>query len=281
MAAEPSLDLTAQTLSGLFIPPCPATLTSVMREAKRQNAHTVKIVELIEQDAGIVAPLLKLVNSPFFGMRNKIASVSQAVSIIGMQNTLNLVQNIALQQSLNGRGQNFEKFWERSSLSASIAERLAGKFPSISKDDAYITALFHDCGIPVLMLKFQDYRETVMEGGRKCIPICETEEKAFSTNHAIVGSMLTRLWALPSHVCKAIQRHHDGTIFSHPDESTGSDVRNLIGIVHMTECVIDEHLNVRDREWHQFANDVLNYFEISAQEFVELKGDALAYLNGE
>jgi HD-like signal output (HDOD) protein len=238
---------------------------------------------LISRDAGVVGPLLKLANSPFVGLKNKVTSVLQAISVLGMQNTLNLVQNISLRQSIGGGSQSFEKFWERSSLAATIAEKVAAKFHTItiSKDDAYLAALFHDCGIPVLMMKFPEYRETLMVHCKQGKAICDVENDIFSTSHPVVGNMLTRSWMLPAHVCKAILYHHDATIFSSKDEHAGSDVCNLIGIVHMAECIADEHLSVRDKEWHHFERDVLRHFEMSAQEFLELKGDILAFLNGE
>lgn len=281
MNAELPVDLADRALNGLFIPPCPATLNSVMREAKNPLTSLEKLAHLISSDAGMVAPLLKLANSPFIGLRNGVTSVLHAINLLGTQNTLNLVRNIALRQSLSGDGQNFEKFWERSSLSATIAERIAAKFPNISRDDAYITALFHDSGIPVLIRKFPDYRKIVMSQGARGIPICITENAHFFTNHAVVGSMLTRSWALPAPVCKAVLYHHDVTIFSAPGAQAGEDVRDLIGLVHMAECVVDEHLHVMDKEWCLFAHDVLQHFEMSEQEFSELKGDMLAYLNGD
>jgi HD-like signal output (HDOD) protein len=199
-----------------------------------------------------------------------------------MQNTLNLVQNIALRQSLGGETPQFEKFWERSTLSATIAEKIAMKFPSISKEDAYLAALFHDCGIPVLMMKFPNYRDTLMAESKAGKAICDIENDHFSTCHTVVGHMLTRSWMLPVQISKAILHHHDSTIFSATaGEPVEVAIRNLIGIVHMAECIADEHLLVREKSWHQFEHEVLKHFEMSVQEFSEIKGDILAFLNGE
>lgn len=282
MHSELSNDVTDQVLMGISIPPCPASLTSIMREAKHPSTDFAKLSHLISRDAGVVAPLLKLANSPFIGLKSKVNSVFQAVSVLGAQNTLNLVQNIALRQSLDGGSQSFDKFWERSSLAATIAEKIAARFPHLSRDDAYLTALFHDCGIPVLMMKFPDYRQAVMTQCKEGKPICDVENDIFSTTHTVVGHMLTRSWMLPGHISKAILHHHDDSIFASTDESIGSNVCSLIGIVHMAEHITDEHLHVRDQtEWHQFESSVLEHFEMSAQEFLELKGDMLAFLNGE
>ncbi|MEI7843277.1 MAG: HDOD domain-containing protein [Gallionellaceae bacterium] len=270
-----------QVLSGINLPPCPATLTSIMREAKSPSADFASIAKLINRDVGIVGPLLKLANSPFIGLKSKATSVFQAITVLGMQNTLNLVQNIALRQSMGGGSHNFEKFWERSSLSATIAEKIAVKFPLVSKDSAYITALFHDCGIPILMMKYEDYRKTVMSQCKMGKTICEVEHEMYSTNHAVVGNMLTRNWMLPHQVSKAILHHHDDTLFTSRDESINDEVRTLISIVHMAECIADEHMHVTEKEWATFERGVLNHLEISPQEFAEMKSDLLAHLNGE
>lgn len=281
MYAQISNGVTDQALMGITIPPCPAVLTSIMREAKRPSADFASISNLISRDAGIVGPLLKLANSPFVGLKSKATSVFQAVSVLGMQNTVNLVQNIALRQSIGGASQSFEKFWGRSSMSATVAEKVAAKFPSIAKDDAYIAALFHDCGIPVLMMKYPDYRETLMEQCKQGRPICDVENDSFSTSHTVVGNMLTRSWMLPTHVCKAILYHHDSTVFNSSEEHHENDICNLIGVVHMAERIVDEHLNMTSKEWHQFEEEVFKHFEMSAQEFFELKQDVLAFLNDE
>lgn len=274
-------EITEKALAGISIPPCPASLTSIMQEAKRPSADLASLAHLISRDAGIVGPLLQLANSPYIGLKNKASSVFQAVSVLGMQNTLNLVQNVVLRQNVGSPPQVFEKFWERSSLSATIAEKVAAKFPTVSTDEAYLAALFHDCGIPLLMMKFPGYRETVMA---QCQPgkfIIDVENEFFSTSHSVVGYLLTRKWMLSPRICNAILYHHDLTIFRSADKNAGADVCDLISIIHMAEYIADEHLHVKDKEWHHFEQDVLKHFDISAQEFLEIKGDILAHLNGE
>jgi len=54
-----------------------------------------------------------------------------------------------------------------------------------------------------------------------------------------------------------------------------------IGLIHMAECVADEHLHVRDKEWTVHGENVLAHFGLSEQEFSELKSDMLEFLNGE
>jgi HD-like signal output (HDOD) protein len=278
---ELAREATEKTLLGLSIPACPDSLTSIMRTAKQPDVDFGRLAQLISRDAGVAGPLLKLANSPYVGLRNKATSVLQAINVLGIQNTLNLVQNISLRQSIGGNSPSLDKFWEQSSLTATIAEKVASNFNGISKDDAYLTALFHDCGIPLLMMKFSEYNEKVTTHSKSGRLICDIENEHFSTTHPIVGNMLTRSWMLPSQISKAILHHHDTTIFTDTSGDIEISVRNLIALIHMAECIAEEHLLVRDKSWPEFEKDVLEHFEISQQEFNELKGDILAFLNGE
>lgn len=281
MQQELASEVTERSLLGLSIPACPESLTSIMRAARQPNVDFVRLAQLISRDAGVAGPLLKLANSPFIGLRNKATSVLQAISVLGIQNTLNLVQNISLRQSIGGNSPSFDKFWEQSSLTATIAEKIAPKFNGVSKDDAYLSALFHDCGIPLLMMKFSEYREKLMSQTKLGKRICDIENEHFSTTHSIVGNMLTRSWMLPPQISKAILHHHDITIFSESSGNIETTVRNLIAMIHMAECIANEHLLTNDKAWLEFEKDVLEHLEMSKQEFSELKGDILAFLNGE
>jgi HD-like signal output (HDOD) protein len=266
-------------LAGVKIPPCPALLLEVMKEAKRPNADLERIAEPIKRDAGMAAALLKLANSPLYSRGAKITSVPQALSILGMKNTVSLLNNVALKQSMADDPPNFEKFWERSSLSSAVASRLARKIVGISPDDAYITGLFHDCGIPVLMRTYPDYRQTMMAKANMGKQVYEIEDEVYATNHAVVGSMMARTWFLPDDVSKAILYHHDKTIFSNPGTQISKHVIQLAGIVHMAELMVDEHFLQKNQDWDEIAADVLHYFEMSDTDFAELKDDTLGWLN--
>lgn len=275
-------------LAGVKIPPCPALLLEVFKEARRPDADLDRIVQPVKRDAGMSAALLKLANSPLYTRGNKITSVANAISVLGLNNTINLLNNVALRASMADDPPNFEKFWERSSMSAAVAARIARKIPSISPklprispDDAYVAGLFHDCGIPVLMRTYPDYRETMMAKADMGKQVYEVEDEVYSTNHAVVGGMMARTWFLPDSVGKAIQYHHDRTIFTLPSTHIGQDVIRLAGIVNMAEMLVDEHFLQKHPAWNDIEADVLHYFEMSEQDFAELKDDTLGWLNEE
>jgi HD-like signal output (HDOD) protein len=272
-------------LEGVIIPPCPALLIKVLQEARHPEARLGKIADIVLQDAGLAAALLKLANSPYFKRGEKITSVHQAVTLLGLKATLNLLSHAALLQSMQDNPPNFEKFWERSALVAAVCEFLARKITqltqtTVSEDDAYITGLFHDSGIPVLMRKFPGYRDRMIAEANMGLEVQQVEDEHFYTDHAVVGSMMARTWYLPESVCIAIRYHHDPTLFTAPRTRIDRESTSLAAIVNMAEMLINTHFCQPYPDWARIEVFVLHHFGLAPRDFGEIKADALHWLAG-
>jgi len=281
MHAESDTKVAEQVLNGIHLPPCPATLLAVMKETRSPDADPARIVHLIKQDAGLSAPMLKLANSPYFGLRNKASSVGQAVTVLGLRNTVNLLSNVALRANVAPKLPGMDAFWDRSGMIALASSHIATQVPGISCDDAYTVGLFHDCGIPVLMQKYPDYLENVDDMSRISGNICTAENTCYSTTHAVVGNLLARNWLLPQNMCRAILWHHDATIFSSVSGLDSVEICNWVSIVQAAESVVDTHLNLRNDSWAKWQSLVFKHLQLSAQEFDELRSDILSMLSGD
>jgi len=64
------------------------------------NINILRLVKVIESDAMLAANILKMINAPYYGFSNKIASVSQAVSLFGTKRIYGLIMHYAMQESL-------------------------------------------------------------------------------------------------------------------------------------------------------------------------------------
>lgn len=270
-----------QVLNGIHLPPCPASLLAAMKEARSPDADMGRIVRLIGQDVGLSAPMLKLANSPYFGLRNKASSVQQAVAVLGLRNTVNLLSNVALRANVMPKLAGMDEFWDRSSMTALAASRIAAQVPGTSCDDAYTVGLFHDCGIPVLMQKYPDYLKNIDEISRISGNICETENTCYSTTHAVVGNLLARNWLLPPNMCRAILRHHDLTVFASVTDQNSIEICNWTSIVQAAGYIVDSHLGLNNESWATWQTPVLKHLQFSWQEFDELRSDILGALSGD
>lgn len=281
MHTELTMDAAEQALNGIHLPPCPAVLLAVLKEARSQNGSMERIARLIEQDAGLSAPMLKLANSPYFGLRSKASSIRQAVAVLGLNNSVNLLTNVALRSNAQQDIPGMHEFWERSGMTALAAAHIASKLPGVSRDDAYTVALFHHCAIPILMQKYPDYLENVDDLSRISGDVCIAENTCYSTTHAVIGNLLARNWLLPAQMCKAILLHHDLTIFTSVSDPESVTVCNWVGIIHAAEYVVDSHLHLRNESWDIWKSHVLKHLQFSESEFAELCDDVVHMLSGD
>jgi len=281
MHAELDINIAERVLSGIHLPPCPAVLLAAMKEARSTDTDPGRMARLIGQDAGLSAPMLKLANSPYFGLRNKVSSIQQAVTVLGLKNTVNLLSNIALRTAVAPHLPGMNEFWNRSSMTALAASSIAAQVPGVSCGDAYTVGLFHDCGTPVLMQKYPGYLEDIDNMSRISGNICIAENLCYSTTHAIVGNLLARSWLLPPNICRAILRHHDLTIFSSVTDQASIEICNWISIIQAAEYIVDSHLHLRNDGWAMWQPLALEHLQFSKQEFDELRSDITSVLSAD
>ena len=261
-------------LKSIRIQPCPEVVVALMDEVRQPEVDFAKLVKLISGDVSLAASMLKMANSPFFALRNKVSNVSLAVSVLGLKNLTQIVRGSALQGALGGDKMVMERFWERSNFTAVIASHMAKQLHGISRDDAYTLGLFHDCGIPILMQKFPDYKANLAAANQSADLVIVIEDQHYATNHAIVGNMLARNWFLPEHISHAIKVHHDHTIFSQPDERSTPEVCNLVAITLVAEHIATAFLGkADDAEWLASGQVALDHLGLCEQDMAEITED--------
>jgi HD-like signal output (HDOD) protein len=277
--AQIDSQLAEDILKSIHIPPCPEVVVTLMEEVRQPEVDFAKLVKLISGDVSLAASMLKTANSPFFALRNKVNSVQQAVSVLGLKNLTQIVRGSALQNALGGDRVSMERFWDRSNFTAVVASHMADKLDDVSREDAYTLGLFHDCGIPILMQKFPFYKETLAASNRSAELVITIEDQHYATNHAIVGHMLARNWYLPGHISQAILVHHDHTIFTQPGDRSTPVVCTLVAITLVAEHIVATFMDKPDdAEWHVSGQAAQEYLGISPEDIEDITEGALAEL---
>jgi HD-like signal output (HDOD) protein len=238
-------------LRGVTIPACPAILTQLMDELKRSPLNSKKIAGLISQDVGIASLVTRSANAPIMGAgRQRIASISDAVRVLGFASLTHLVQEALLQHTISTDNAALDRFWDSSRYTAIAAKRLAEVVGGTNPDTAYTFGLFHDCGMPLLTKRYPEYKNVLREANRNAKRVfTDIEEDALNTSHAIIGYYLSRTWGLSDAVTHGILCHHDYAQLEDP-RHIGSEPHRLIAINVMAEFIASTHLRtVQDTEW--------------------------------
>ncbi|WP_439885926.1 HDOD domain-containing protein [Pseudomonas syringae] len=261
------------------MPPQPQIMVDLQMEQYMPDPDLGVIARLIAQDPGLSGALLKIVNSPHYGLSNKIASIQKAVNLLGSRTVINLINA----QSIKGEMSDdtivtLNRFWDTAQDVAMTSLTLAKRIGSQAVDESYALGLFHDCGIPLMIKRFPDYM-TVLESayanaGPEC-RVVDTENTAFDTNHSVVGYYTAKSWRLPDHVTEAIANHHNALAIFQDDSSRNAVLKNLLAPLKMAEHICQSYSVLgnqdEDHEWESIGALVLDYVGLSEYDFEYLK----------
>lgn len=219
------------------LPVMPRAYLELRDALSNPNYSLKKVVHIVEQDVGISAKILQLVNSAFFGLPREVSSVHMAVCYIGAAMLQNLVLSAEVfhvfERGKGIKGFSFEDLHMHSQLTAKIAGSLLPASPA--RDAAIIAALLHDVGKLILATRSPQHFARAIEGSRvEKMPLYLVEQKLMGVSHAEVGAYLLGLWGLPSPVVEAVAHHHEpGRI--------KSESLDAVGAVHIANVLANEH----------------------------------------
>ena len=279
MPPELSSEQISLALQGISVPPQPQIMVDLQMEQYMPDPDLEVIAGLIAQDPGLSGALLKIVNSPYYGLSNKIASIRRAVTLLGSRTVVNLINA----QSIKGEMSDdtivtLNRFWDTAQDVAMTSMTLAKRTGALPPDEAYALGLFHDCGIPLMLKRFPNYMQVLEQGYANAGPdqrVVDTENRRFNTNHAVVGYYTAKSWRLPGHLTEAIANHHNALAIFNDDSSRNSQLKNLLAVLKMAEHICASHKvlgNEReDHEWNSIGHLVLDYIGLSEYDFDNLK----------
>ncbi|MDP1940976.1 MAG: HDOD domain-containing protein [Gallionella sp.] len=258
-------NLIERSILDIGIPPCPIILERFMTEARQDEPDFKRLASVIGTDVGLSAGLIKTANSPYFGMRQRVRSVNEALVILGLKTASRAVAGLVLSKAFPNVA-NLERFWDASArialLSGWLAQHL--NISGLQADDAYTFGLFRDCGIPVLLGHFPRYENVlVAANGDVTRSFTEVEGVELPTNHAMVGCMLAQNWWLPEEICLAIRNHHDVVALASVDSKLPVLSRRLIAIAQLAEYIVQQQLGLSmTQEWTKLGATCLQILDI-------------------
>ncbi len=279
MAHELTAEQIKKALQGISVPPQPQIMVDLQMEQVMPSPDLRSIAKLISQDPGLSGALLKIVNSPFFGLANRIASIQQAVNLLGCDMVINLINAQSIKGELSDQTiVTLNRFWDSAQDVAMTCLTLAKRIGYQAPDEAYTLGLFHNCGIPLMVKRFPDYMTVLEEAyynARGEQRVVDTENRLLNTNHAVVGYFTAKSWNLPLHLCEAIASHHNALSLFSDDSGRDAQLKTLLAILKMAEHICESHRVLgnqdEDHEWQGIEQLVLEYVGLSGYDFENLR----------
>lgn len=197
---------------GIKIPPRPDVLAKFHSEMQKPYPDLGTLARQVGNDVSLSGAVLQVVNSPLFHLSKKIASIDQAIQMLGLTRLASVVRAVSVKAAL-APSLKLDRFWDTAEDVARAGAYLAKRHPGIDPEALYVVGLFHDCGIPILLMNLPDYKTLLqrakdVDDGDSEHSIATLERACFGTTHVEIGCRLGQAWFLPEPLCQVIAVHH-------------------------------------------------------------------------
>jgi len=221
-----------------LIPPLPDLVARLLGMLNKQETEPEDLESLLQNDQVLVAKMLAMVNSPFYGLNRSIRTIREAVMVLGFRGVRSLVLATStakfLQRDFAWYGHEPKGLWLHAVCVASGARLLAQKC-QMSGDDCeqvFVGGLLHDIGKLLLVSYVHDAPPVTTEE-----TITECERQAVGLDHTEAGALVAAKWHLVDEIQHVIKGHHD---VADGEADLDESDRQRIACVRLADCVAHE-----------------------------------------
>lgn len=211
VAASERLDADAVRRRVAELPPLPQAALRALETLRRDDASLEDIAADIGCDASLTARVLRLANSPFYGVPGRVSSARSAAQVLGRRTLESVLSLAAVAGQVSGsRCEAFDAaaFW-RHALGTAIVSRGLARAAGLEEGQAFVAGLLHDIGLLAMSVYFPHALEALIAQARADdVELVVVERRHGLTPHADVGAWIASHWRFPAPVVDAIAAHH-------------------------------------------------------------------------
>lgn len=193
------------------MPSLSTTVSKVLEICSRTDTSPNDLNKVISLDPVLTGQVLKLINSAYYSLVNKVTSLTRAIIMLG----LNTVKNLALStavircvgQAKKSKALPIKDFWAHSIAVGVMAKLLAVErgLPPAEREEYFVAGLLHDLG----KIPFGDeYTDVLAQAKREQLPLVQLEKQCLEIDHEEIGEMIASKWKLNAVITDAICHHH-------------------------------------------------------------------------
>jgi HD-like signal output (HDOD) protein len=218
----------------VVLPTLPEIALRVKKVLEDDRSTPAQIAKMMVSDAALCTRLLRIANSPLYRGRSPIKNVQDAISRIGMSQTLNLVNALVMEQlyqmaSLKALRPHLTQLWGHSTRVAAIATVLARRYTKISPEQAMLGGLIHDVGVLPILTRAEGFPVVFND------PVVLGE--VITDLHGDVGCTILESWHFPAGLSAAAASHDDLT----RDSGPVTDLGDIIQVANLLSYVGTDH----------------------------------------
>ncbi|MGZ3651385.1 MAG: HDOD domain-containing protein [Bdellovibrionota bacterium] len=194
------------------IPTLPVVATRVTELINDPNSSSADIADVLKKDQVLTAKVLKLINSPYYGIPGEVTDVKRALAYLGFNTLAQLVLSISvISVFTENKGSKFslQGFWKHALGTAVASEVIAKKTGYPKPEECFTCGLLHDIGkIVLLKIAPEEFMRVVELAEREKISFTDAERRLEVPTHGYLGEYIADKWRLPMVIRVSIRYHH-------------------------------------------------------------------------
>ncbi len=198
------------------------TIHRLQRTMGDPASTMTELSRMITSDPILSAKILEIANSSYYGMRQKLNSISHAIMIIGMTNLKAIVYHEGVLQALDEKGFRqdpaMKALWQHMNYTSIYASYLQYLFGSLNMGNLFTLGLLHDIG-KFIMIRLAPLTANDAEPSGRYSPLWTPaeEEERYGISHPLVGRLALEHWGLSPLMVETVALHH-APVHIPPDE---------------------------------------------------------------
>ncbi len=214
------------------LPPFPAVATQLLQVVSREDVNLNEVGRFISSEPVFAADVLQIANSPAFGLRSQVKSITHAIVVLGLERIKGISLTRAFGKHLKPvlKVVALQRCWQNSLAGALLAEKLARPC-GIEPGLAYTAGLLRDIGRLALLVKYPEpFANMLAVSQTNGYDLMHTERELFDVDHCQAGIWLTEKMDLPAELREAVAHHHD---------KLNGEPFGLVQLVHVADAMAD------------------------------------------
>lgn len=209
------------------LPPLPATYSRLNALTAQPEVSLDAISSVVERDPAVTAAVLRIINSAYYGLPRRIASVREAVRYLGVITLKDLVLTVELFEGL-ALGARARSLLDDALLRACAMRDLFGRTPQA--DEAFVAGVLSDVGQLLLLSRLPADAEAIEQRIAAGVLPWVAQQERLGCTAATLGAQLLLRWNLPAALVEAIALQHRP-----PQGTPAANITTALCLVHAVE----------------------------------------------
>jgi len=255
------------------LPPMPQTVLRAREIMADPKSGFKELAELFEADQAIAAKILKLANSPYYGLREKVSSIQRASVVLGHKTLGELITmggiSTLMGDRLEGYALDAGDLWKHCLAVAFGSRIIAEKIETELANDAFTSGLLHDSGKLILdsyvAERWKFFEEFMADGQHTFL---DAEKEVLELSHPEIASEVCKAWHIPKPLTIAIRFHHN------PSQSQGSKLAYIVHVADAVALMTGLGLGI-DGTRYQMEDKAMEFLGLKEEDLSDIVGSVL------